>query len=72
MCHGIIQMLFKRKNAMKMHDKEDFDRRFNGVCVTQLGVDEENIREELRFIEDLGADSLDFVELILALEISST
>jgi len=34
----------------------------------QLGVDEETISEESSFVDDLGADSLDTVELIMALE----
>ena len=38
------------------------------VVVDQLGVKEQEVRPEARFIEDLGADSLDTVELIMALE----
>ncbi|MBQ9267028.1 MAG: acyl carrier protein [Clostridia bacterium] len=38
------------------------------VIVDQLGVDEEIIKTDTSFIDDLGADSLDIVELILALE----
>ncbi len=34
----------------------------------QLGVDEETITRESSFVEDLGADSLDVVELVMALE----
>jgi acyl carrier protein len=34
----------------------------------QLGVEEETIRPESSFVEDLGADSLDVVELVMALE----
>lgn len=36
--------------------------------VTQLGVNEEEVNEEASFIDDLGADSLDIVELIMAFE----
>lgn len=36
--------------------------------VTQLGVNEEEVTEEASFIDDLGADSLDIVELIMAFE----
>lgn len=39
-----------------------------GIIVDQLGVDEEAVVMEASFIEDLGADSLDIVELIMALE----
>ena len=38
------------------------------VIVEQLGVEESEITLESSFIEDLGADSLDVVELIMALE----
>jgi acyl carrier protein len=38
------------------------------VIVDQLGVDEDQITMESSFIDDLGADSLDTVELIMAFE----
>ncbi|MGI6703147.1 MAG: acyl carrier protein [Clostridia bacterium] len=38
------------------------------IIADQLGVDEEDIVSDARFLEDLGADSLDLVELIMALE----
>jgi acyl carrier protein len=38
------------------------------IIVDQLGVEEEEVSMESSFIEDLGADSLDIVELIMALE----
>ncbi|RIH84894.1 acyl carrier protein [Calidithermus roseus] len=38
------------------------------VIVEKLGVEAEKITPEARFIEDLGADSLDTVELIMGLE----
>ncbi|MGI6050473.1 MAG: acyl carrier protein [Acetivibrionales bacterium] len=38
------------------------------IIVEQLGVDEEEVKMEASFIDDLGADSLDIVELIMALE----
>lgn len=38
------------------------------IIVEQLGVEEEDIALESSFIDDLGADSLDIVELIMALE----
>ena len=38
------------------------------IIVEQLGVSEDQITPEASFIEDLGADSLDTVELIMALE----
>jgi len=38
------------------------------IIVEQLGVPAEDVTEEASFIEDLGADSLDIVELVMALE----
>ena len=38
------------------------------IIIDQLGVDEKQVNPEASFIEDLGADSLDTVELVMALE----
>lgn len=38
------------------------------IIVEQLGVEEADVKIESSFIEDLGADSLDIVELVMALE----
>ncbi len=38
------------------------------VVVEQLSVDAGEVKEESKFVEDLGADSLDVVELVMALE----
>ncbi|PYT06262.1 MAG: acyl carrier protein [Acidobacteria bacterium] len=38
------------------------------IIVEQLGVDEGEVTMEAKFVEDLGADSLDTVELVMALE----
>ncbi|HEY8345861.1 MAG TPA: acyl carrier protein [Symbiobacteriaceae bacterium] len=38
------------------------------IIVDQLSVDEDDVTPDASFIEDLGADSLDIVELIMALE----
>ena len=38
------------------------------IIVDQLGVDEKQVLAEASFIDDLGADSLDTVELVMALE----
>jgi acyl carrier protein len=38
------------------------------IIVDQLGVEESEVTPEAKFIEDLGADSLDTVELVMALE----
>lgn len=38
------------------------------IIVEQLGVDKEQVVDDAKFVEDLGADSLDTVELVMALE----
>ncbi len=38
------------------------------IIVEQLGVDAEEVKPEASFVDDLGADSLDVVELVMALE----
>ena len=38
------------------------------IIIDQLGVDEGQVKPEASFIDDLGADSLDTVELVMALE----
>ena len=38
------------------------------IIVDQLGVKEEQVQPDAKFVEDLGADSLDTVELVMALE----
>ena len=47
---------------------EEIFEEVKGIIVEQLGVEEEKITMEASFIDDLGADSLDIVELIMALE----
>jgi acyl carrier protein len=46
---------------------ENFDK-LKEILVDVLGVKSEDIKAESKFIDDLGADSLDLVELIMALE----
>ncbi|MBU2880954.1 acyl carrier protein [Psychrosphaera sp. B3R10] len=38
------------------------------IVIEQLGVKEEEVKSESSFVDDLGADSLDTVELVMALE----
>ena len=46
----------------------NIEERVKSIVVKQLGVKEEQIKNESKFIDDLGADSLDTVELVMALE----
>jgi len=50
-----------------MNTDEIFDK-VKEIIVEQLGVNEDSITNDASFIDDLGADSLDIVELIMALE----
>ena len=42
--------------------------KIKSIVVYQLGVDEDQVTEDASFVDDLGADSLDTVELIMAFE----
>jgi acyl carrier protein len=44
------------------------EERVKSIIVEQLGVDAEEVNQDASFVEDLGADSLDTVELIMAFE----
>jgi acyl carrier protein len=50
-----------------MADKT-IEQRIKDIIIEQLGVTAEQVTPEAKFIEDLGADSLDTVELVMALE----
>ena len=50
-----------------MSDNSPADR-IKKIIVEQLGVNSDQIKPDAKFIEDLGADSLDTVELVMALE----
>ncbi len=47
---------------------ENIEQRVKKIVAEQLGVKEEEIKNESSFVDDLGADSLDTVELVMALE----
>ena len=51
-----------------MASPEEIAERIKNIIVEQLGVSKEELTPQASFIEDLGADSLDIVELIMALE----
>ncbi|HYY15292.1 MAG TPA: acyl carrier protein [Gammaproteobacteria bacterium] len=46
----------------------DIEQRVKKIVVEQLSVKEEEVTNEASFVDDLGADSLDTVELVMALE----
>jgi acyl carrier protein len=47
---------------------QSIEQKIKKIIVEQLGVNEDQVTPEAKFIEDLGADSLDTVELVMALE----
>jgi acyl carrier protein len=51
-----------------MADQKTIEQRVKEIIVNQLNVNEEQITLEASFLDDLGADSLDTVELIMAFE----
>lgn len=46
----------------------DIFEKVKEIIVEQLGVEPEDVKPEASFVDDLGADSLDIVELVMALE----
>ncbi|MBW6468438.1 MAG: acyl carrier protein [Anaerosomatales bacterium] len=49
-------------------EREEILEKVSEVIVDQLNVERDDVTEEAAFIDDLGADSLDLVELVMALE----
>lgn len=46
----------------------DLESRIKEIIADQLGVEIEKLRDDANFVQDLGADSLDVVELVMAFE----
>jgi acyl carrier protein len=46
----------------------NIEERVKKIVIEQLGVKEEDVKSKASFVDDLGADSLDTVELVMALE----
>jgi acyl carrier protein len=49
-------------------EREELLKKIKGIIADKLSISEEQVTEEASFIDDLGADSLDTVELVMALE----
>jgi len=58
----------KIKSGVKIMAEKSIEQRVKDIIVEQLGVNADQVTPEAKFIEDLGADSLDTVELVMALE----
>jgi acyl carrier protein len=53
---------------LRISDMSDVADRVKKIVIEHLGVDESKVSENASFIDDLGADSLDTVELVMAFE----
>ena len=50
------------------YKSESIDARVREIIINELGVEPEKVTDDASFVEDLGADSLDTVELVMAFE----
>ena len=65
----IHYLAYRNERKLKHRKKQmSIEERVKKIIVEQLGVKEEDVKPEASFVEDLGADSLDTVELVMALE----
>jgi len=65
---GVVGKKQEEGIEMASADREAIEQRVKEIVGEHLGVEQEEVRPDARFIEDLGADSLDIVELVMALE----
>jgi acyl carrier protein len=74
---SLLNKTFGRRGArcaLLIHPVEDYltmnnvQERVKKIVVEQLGVNEDDVTDSASFVDDLGADSLDTVELVMALE----
>jgi acyl carrier protein len=65
---GRIARFFNLPAREGVISMEEIIARVKKVVVEQLGVEEKDVKVESSFVDDLGADSLDAVELVMALE----
>jgi len=66
--NGLGRTGSKRSTEVFMNSAEDVEEKLNSIIAEQLSVDLDKVKPEASFTEDLGADSLDAVELIMAIE----
>ena len=67
----MLAQVTRRNNNLKQveeSDMSDIADRVKKIVIEHLGVDAEKVNEGASFIDDLGADSLDTVELVMAFE----
>ncbi len=61
-------MEIENQSVNQKGDLMSVNPKVKDIIVEQLGVDPEKVKSEASFIDDLGADSLDIVELVMAME----
>ena len=66
--HGDKNKLIIFNNILKFRVMSEIESRVKAIIVDKLGVDEAEVKPEPSFTNDLGADSLDTVELIMEFE----
>jgi acyl carrier protein len=64
--HSIV--FIKRGKKLMSTKPQEIEARVKKIVVEQLGVKEDEVTVDASFVDDLGADSLDTVELVMALE----
>src|SRR5689334_14410012 len=65
---GSLILYFTEEDRSIMNNAIEIEKRVKKIVVEQLGVKEEVVKGDASFVDDLGADSLDTVELVMALE----
>jgi acyl carrier protein len=60
--------IFDHQSKRRGYLMENIEQRVKKIVAEQLGVSEADVKNESSFVNDLGADSLDTVELVMALE----
>jgi acyl carrier protein len=66
-CGNIAAFSWNQKGSIRIA-MSDIEVRVKKIVADQLGVAEADVKNESSFVDDLGADSLDTVELVMALE----
>lgn len=67
-CRSPLKRLALAVTTTGIYEMSDIAERVKKIVVEHLGVEEEKVVEGASFIDDLGADSLDTVELVMAFE----
>jgi len=68
-CGPVVELAgLVKAQSVEETTQMNIEQKVKDIIVQQLGVDPEKVKLEASFIEDLGADSLDTVELVMAFE----